>query len=70
MIDVPDSELWSEVGRRRQAKRKVHRGGPGRPPKPRCACGRFSRDAAEKKGHVCGADHGYPEGREPSGPRM
>ena len=29
-----DAELYSELGRRRQAKRKVHRGGTGRPPKP------------------------------------
>jgi hypothetical protein len=52
---VPERELYSELGRRRQAKRKVHRGGPGRPPKARCPCGRFSQDAARKKGHVCGA---------------
>jgi hypothetical protein len=52
---VPDQDLWREVGRRRQARRKVHRGGPGRPPKPRCRCGRFTQDAAERKGHFCGA---------------
>jgi hypothetical protein len=27
MNQVPDSDLWREVGRRRQAKRKVRRGG-------------------------------------------
>ena len=53
LSDIPDSELWREVGRRRQSKRKVHRGGPGRPPKPRCVCGKFTQDAARRRGHVC-----------------
>ena len=55
LTDIPDSELWRELGRRRQAKRKVHRGGRGRPRKLRCACGRCTQDAARKRGHVCPA---------------
>jgi hypothetical protein len=39
LAEVPEQEPYREVGRRRQAKRKVHRGGPGRPRKPRCDCG-------------------------------
>jgi hypothetical protein len=50
--EVPDRELYRELGRRRQTTRKVHRGGPGRPRKPRCACGRFNLDAARRKAHV------------------
>jgi len=53
---VDDGELYGELGRRRQAKRKVHRGGTGRPRKPRCACGRWTVDAAGRKGHRCGAE--------------
>jgi hypothetical protein len=49
---VPNADLLAEL-ERRQAKRKVHRGGPGRPRKPRRPCGRFAQDAARKKGHVC-----------------
>jgi hypothetical protein len=51
--DVPDRALWSEIGRRRQAQRKVHRGGPGRPASPRCICGRFTKSMARKKDHRC-----------------
>src|SRR5215472_1450394 len=51
--DLPDAALYRELGKRRQAKRKVHRGGPGRPPSPRCWCGRFTRNAARKRGHMC-----------------
>lgn len=55
---VPDREFYAELGRRRQAKRKVHRGGPGRPMRPRCACGRFTLDAARRKEHVCDREAG------------
>ena len=54
MSELPDWVLYCEIGRRRQAKRKVHRGGPGRPKMTRCACGQFTQDAARRKGHVCG----------------
>ncbi len=53
LAEVSDQALHSELGRRRQAKRRVRRG--GRPPKPRCTCGRFTQEAARKRGHVCGA---------------
>ena len=55
MSELEDWALYREIGRRRQAKRKVHHGGPGRPKKPRCPCGRFTEDAAGRKGHVCGS---------------
>ena len=39
---LSDAELYRELGRRRRAKRKVHRGGTGRPPKPRLGGARSS----------------------------
>jgi hypothetical protein len=55
LSELDDGVLYREIGRRRQAKRKVHRGGPGRPRKPRCPCGRFTQDDAQRKRHVCGS---------------
>jgi hypothetical protein len=53
LSEIAGGELYGELGRRRQAKRQVHRGGPGRPSKPRCACGQLTLDAAGRKGHSC-----------------
>jgi hypothetical protein len=63
-----DAELYRELGRRRQARRKVRCG--GRPPKPRCACGKLTQDAGRKRGHVCGDEleaNGYSVLRTPLG---
>ena len=48
---IPDDVLKSERARRNVAKRKTF--GGGRPRKPRCACGLYTRGVAKKRHHVC-----------------
>lgn len=54
--DAPEAALTSEYKRRIAAKRKTFGAGygGGRPRNPdRCACGKFTRATADKRGHRC-----------------
>ena len=48
---IPDSDLQSEVGRRRQAKQKRHAGGRKPKPSPCPGCGAECPTAVEARAH-------------------
>lgn len=51
---IPTADLYSEIGRRRQASRKTRTPGPGRPRiAPRCPCGAMTIARAKARRHVC-----------------
>ena len=52
--ELTDAEILSLYGRRNNNRRVTPpKAGPGRPALPRCACGAFTINQAEKLQHVC-----------------